>query len=147
MRCYYPTFCLLMLLCSFSQLFGQREVVLPAHTPLSLTTVEEAVALEVQSGDLVTLRVVLDVKVDGELIIRNGAFAQAQVRYLYTDARRKKPVLLLVPIIVQTVNGTLVPLYGDGLIFGGKGKYSRPVLPTSSTVNAAIHYATKLFFK
>ena len=130
-----------------SHLLGQRQIVLPAHTPLQLTTIEETRATEVQPGDMVNLRVLLDVKVDGEIIIRNGAFAQAQVRLRYVDGNRKKPELILLPRTVQAANGVLIPLYGDGLLFGGRGRRARLALPTGKTMAAAVHYKTKLSFE
>lgn len=141
----YITILFMLILCSL-EVSAQREIILPAHKVIQLSTLEETVAAEVQPGDLVMLRVTLDVRIDNELIIRHGAFAQAQVRLRYIDARRKKPELLLVPTTVQAVNGTMLPIYGDGLAFGGRGASVRPVLSNSSHLAAAIQYTTKLFF-
>lgn len=130
-----------------NQLIGQREFILSAHTPLQLITLQETVAAEAHPGDMVNLQVLLDVKIDGKIIIRSGAFAQAQVRHRYVNANRKKPELILLPRTVQAANGDLISLYGDGLLFGGRSRRARPSVPNGKTMAAAVHYRTKLSFK
>ena len=96
---------------------------LPMGTLVSLELMSELNPRDLEVGYLVDLRVRVDVVVNGEVLIRTGAYAEGVVKEV--EARRSpnsRSRLVIEAVMLQAADGQLVPLLGEPLEREGKGR-------------------------
>lgn len=99
------------------------EIHLKEGTRVSLMLADEVTSADLIEGQIVPFEVVKNVYVDGDVIFKEGAYAEGQVIEMQKAGAFGKSGKIVIEILdVETTDGKRVSLYSPPLEFKGKNK-------------------------
>lgn len=118
---------------------------LPMGTPVSLELITDLDPRDLEEGYVIDLQVRVNVVINGEVMVRTGAYAEGVIRELEHPRSFGRPGRMVIEAtLMQAIDGQLVPLHGEAVAREGDGKRGAALGAPALIAGSGLLFSTPL---